>query len=109
MFKVLTKFPRTLEDKSIEGVSVVVEVNLPHIKGNLTFDLPPSFNDKSFAETLTKCEEIFYDEKYKDKAQSEKMTELNEVTSTGSRSLIELINILYKKGTLTDEDFMALI
>ncbi len=168
MFKVLTKFPRTLEDKSIEGVSAIVEINLPHVKGNLTFDLPPSFDDKSFAETLTKCEEIFYDEKYKDKAQFEKMTELSAKTSTGSQSLMEviymiiklfatevyygnttwsqflkkefseyinnkvkaqlaimcdeehlastgsqslmeLINILYKKGTLTDEDFMALI
>lgn len=108
MFKVVTKYPKELEDKSITGAIAIVEINLPHVKGNLTFDLPPDFNGKSFAETLTKCEEIFYDEKYKDRAQSEKMTELSAKTATGSQSLIELINILYKKGTLNDEDFMVL-
>lgn len=108
MFKVVTKYPKELEDKSVTGVTAIVEVGLPHVKGNLTFDLPPDFDDKTFAETLEKCEQIFYDEKYKDKAQSEKMTELSAKTATGSQSLIELINILYKKGTLNDEDFMVL-
>ncbi|EGJ26631.1 hypothetical protein Javan425_0008 [Streptococcus phage Javan425] len=108
MFKVITKFPKELEDKSITGVTSIIEVDLPHVKGSLTFDLPPDFDNKTFAETLEKCEQIFYDEKYKDKAQTEKMTELSAKTSTGTQSLIELINILYKKGTLNDEDFMVL-
>lgn len=108
MFKVITKYPKELEDKSITGATAIVEVDLPHVKGNLTFDLPPDFDDKTFAETLAKCEEIFYDEKYKDKAQSEKMNQLSASASVGTQSLMELINILYKKGTLNDEDFMAL-
>ncbi|HEN2893124.1 TPA: hypothetical protein ACINTT_002288, partial [Streptococcus agalactiae] len=63
MFTINTKFPQVLEDKSIMGVTAIVSVDLPHVKGNLTFDLPPESENKSFAETLEKCEQIFYDEK----------------------------------------------
>ncbi|HGA2179590.1 TPA: DUF1366 domain-containing protein [Streptococcus agalactiae] len=106
MFTINTKFPQVLEDKSIMGVTAIVSVDLPHVKGNLTFDLPPESENKSFAETLEKCEQIFYDEKYKDKAQSEKMTELS--TSTGTQTLINLISTLYAKEVLKDEDLIAI-
>ncbi|WP_041981087.1 DUF1366 domain-containing protein [Streptococcus agalactiae] len=106
MFSINTKFPQELEDKSIVGVTAIVSVDLPHVKGNLTFDLPVDFDNKSFAETLEKCEQIFYDEKYKDKAQSEKMTELS--TSTGTQTLINLISTLYAKEVLKDEDLIAI-
>lgn len=106
MFSINTKFPQELEDKSIVGVTAIVSVDLPHVRGNLTFDLPVDFDNKSFAETLEKCEQIFYDEKYKDKAQSEKMTELS--TSTGTQTLINLISTLYAKEVLKDEDLIAI-
>ncbi|HEN2340221.1 TPA: DUF1366 domain-containing protein, partial [Streptococcus agalactiae] len=51
MFTINTKFPQVLEDKSIMGVTAIVSVDLPHVKGNLTFDLPPESENKSFAET----------------------------------------------------------
>ncbi|HFH8916592.1 TPA: DUF1366 domain-containing protein [Streptococcus agalactiae] len=108
MFTINTKFPQVLEDKSIMGVTAIVSVDLPHVKGNLTFDLPPESENKSFAETLEKCEQIFYDEKYKDKAQSEKMTELSTSTSTGTQTLINLISTIYAKEVLKDEDLIAI-
>ncbi|HGI3224656.1 TPA: DUF1366 domain-containing protein [Streptococcus agalactiae] len=104
----LNKYPVMLEDKSIAKVNAIVAVDLPHVRGNLTFDLPVDFDNKSFAETLEKCEQIFYDEKYKDKAQSEKMTELSTSTSTGTQTLINLISTLYAKEVLKDEDLIAI-
>ncbi|HGC8822733.1 TPA: DUF1366 domain-containing protein [Streptococcus agalactiae] len=104
--EILNKYPVMLEDKSIAKVNAIVAVDLPHVRGNLTFDLPVDFDNKSFAETLEKCEQIFYDEKYKDKAQSEKMTELS--TSTGTQTLINLISTLYAKEVLKDEDLIAI-
>lgn len=106
--EILNKYPVMLEDKSIAKVNAIVAVDLPHVKGNLTFDLPPESENKSFAETLEKCEQIFYDEKYKDKAQSEKMTELSTSTSTGTQTLINLISTLYAKEVLKDEDLIAI-
>ncbi|HEN4322765.1 TPA: DUF1366 domain-containing protein [Streptococcus agalactiae] len=108
MFKVITKFPKMLEDESITGATAIVEVDLPHVRGNLTFDLPAEFNDKSFAETLEKCEQIFYDEKYKDKAQAEKLNKLDSSSKAGLQSTMKLVEILYKKGNLTDEDLMVI-
>ncbi|HFU6656444.1 TPA: DUF1366 domain-containing protein [Streptococcus agalactiae] len=106
--EILNKYPVMLEDKSIAKVNAIVAVDLPHVRGNLTFDLPVDFDNKSFAETLEKCEQIFYDEKYKDKAQSEKMTELSISTSTGTQTLINLISTLYAKEVLKDEDLIAI-
>lgn len=106
--EILNKYPVMLEDKSIAKVNAIVAVDLPHVRGNLTFDLPVDFDNKSFAETLEKCEQIFYDEKYKDKAQSEKMAELSTSTSTGTQTLINLISTLYAKEVLKDEDLIAI-
>lgn len=106
--EILNKYPVMLEDKSIAKVNAIVAVDLPHVRGNLTFDLPVDFDNKSFAETLEKCEQIFYDEKYKDKAQSEKMTELSTSTSIGTQTLINLISTLYAKEVLKDEDLIAI-
>lgn len=108
LLEILNKYPVMLEDKSIAKVNAIVAVDLPHVRGNLTFDLPVDFDNKSFAETLEKCEQIFYDEKYKDKAQSEKMTELSTSTSTGTQTLINLISTLYAKEVLKDEDLIAI-
>lgn len=108
MFTINTKFPQELEDKSIVGVTAIVSVDLPHVKGNLTFDLPPEFDNKSFVETLVKCEQVFYDEKYKDKAQSEKLNKLDSSSKAGLQSTMKLVEILYKKGNLTDEDLMVI-
>ncbi|RRA73496.1 DUF1366 domain-containing protein [Streptococcus agalactiae] len=108
MFTINTKFPQELEDKSVVGVTAIVAVDLPHVKGHLTFDLPVEFDNKSFAETLEKCEQIFYDEKYKDKAQAEKLNKLDSSSKAGLQSTMKLVEILYKKGTLTDEDLMVI-
>ncbi|CFQ61174.1 Protein of uncharacterised function (DUF1366) [Streptococcus agalactiae] len=93
--EILNKYPVMLEDKSIAKVNAIVAVDLPHVRGNLTFDLPVDFDNKSFAET-------------KDKAQSEKMTELSTSTSTGTQTLINLISTLYAKEVLKDEDLIAI-
>ncbi|HFE9156377.1 TPA: DUF1366 domain-containing protein [Streptococcus agalactiae] len=106
--EILNKYPVMLEDKSIAKVNAIVAVKLPHVRGNLTFDLPVDFDNKSFAETLEKCEQIFYDEKYKDKAQAEKLNKLDSSSKAGLQSTMKLVEILYKKGTLTDEDLMVI-
>lgn len=108
LLEILNKYPVMLEDKSIAKVNAIVAVDLPHVRGNLTFDLPVDFDNKSFAETLEKCEQIFYDEKYKDKAQAEKLNKLDSSSKAGLQSTMKLVEILYKKGTLTDEDLMVI-
>ncbi|HFV2743336.1 TPA: hypothetical protein ACGOBI_001808 [Streptococcus agalactiae] len=85
--EILNKYPVMLEDKSIAKVNAIVAVDLPHVRGNLTFDLPVDFDNKSFAETLNK---------------------LDSSSKAGLQSTMKLVEILYKKGNLTDEDLMVI-
>ncbi|WP_069989943.1 DUF1366 domain-containing protein [Streptococcus agalactiae] len=116
MLEFLNRYPVLLEDKSVKETKAILAFTSSTIKANFEVTLPAEENDKKFAETLSKCEDIIYSQLYKDKAEDERFEKLNDaiaksklqydkvenMTKLMSATVNDLIKTIADGGKLND-------
>ncbi|WP_070021445.1 DUF1366 domain-containing protein [Streptococcus agalactiae] len=116
MLEFLNRYPVLLEDKSVKETKAILSFTSSTIKANFEVTLPAEENDKKFAETLSKCEDIIYSQLYKDKAEDERFEKLNDaiaksklqydkvenMTKLMSATVNDLIKTMADGGKLND-------
>ncbi|WP_069990006.1 DUF1366 domain-containing protein [Streptococcus agalactiae] len=116
MLEFLNRYPVLLEDKSVKETKAILAFTSSTIKANFEVTLPAEENDKKFAETLSKCEDIIYSQLYKDKAEDERFEKLNDaiaksklqydkvenMTKLMSATVNDLIKTMADGGELND-------
>ncbi|MCU7682966.1 DUF1366 domain-containing protein [Streptococcus agalactiae] len=106
--EILNKYPVMLEDKSIKKVKAILKFESSTVKASFEVTLPAEENDKKFAETLSKCEDIIYSQLYKDKAEDERFEKLNDAIAK-SKLQYDKVENMTKLMSATVNDLIAML
>ncbi|MCU7658035.1 DUF1366 domain-containing protein [Streptococcus agalactiae] len=106
--EILNKYPVMLEDKSIKEVKAILKFESSTVKASFEVTLPAEENDKKFAETLSKCEDIIYSQLYKDKAEDERFEKLNDAIAK-SKLQYDKVENMTKLMSATVNDLIAML
>ncbi|WLR88597.1 DUF1366 domain-containing protein [Streptococcus iniae] len=115
MLNITSKYPKQMADGSLSGTSVIIDGTDEHAGWHIPLELPKEYLNTPQDEVMKLCQELIFQKLDPAKALSEKFNQFNElvekadkVATTGNLAAMKLIEILYSKGTITDEDIVAL-